>query len=334
MQRKPFTFLLFSLTLITTLLPVASLATPIFTITPMARSFSVTQGTTSEVQYDVRNTSGAPLTITNESVSQSSSITSDSISSDSTCENTSLASNSDCTLDVDITGNRVGSDTVQPEVCAFNGQLCSKVASATTTTVVAQNTFNCATNSNTKQCRVFATEGTYKGDLSEGSGAVDTSNCQSNASGTTKGNCICEDEAAAAGYGHPGHWRVWLSTNALSAISNIRYTAGGSLKYVRASNTNTTVANAGDLVGNNLQNSIGTSNTCVYTSTRSTTGAKFSAVQSDCAEWTSTANQATVAVRGRANDTINWSNDPNDLVCDSSPFCSLNQPLYCFELPG
>lgn len=316
-------------------------ASPIFTVTPMSSSFSVTKGTTAEMQYDIRNVSGRSLTITNESVSQSSNVTSDAIAADSDCENSTLANNADCTLDIDVTGNSVGSDTVSPVVCAFNGQLCSTVAVGTSTTVVPQNTFNCATNSTTKECRVFTSEGTYKGDLSEGSGAVNTATCQSDASGVTKGNCICEKEAAAQGYGHPGHWRVWLSTETSGAISNIRYTSGGSLKYVRAGDTNTEVAAQGDLIGVNLTNSIkanGVGDFCVYTATQGSTGVIPGGGEKDCNGWTSTAAELGSVANGNAEGTNSiaviggWSRASND-ECPGPLLCNKNLYLYCFEIP-
>lgn len=328
---------LFSL-LIAALLPVSVLAVPVFTITPMASSFSVTNGTTAEVQYDVRNDSGKTLTITNESVGQSgSTATSDAISSNSNCENSALANNADCTLDVDITGNQVGSSTIQPKICAFNGQLCSQAPTSMSIEVVAQDTFNCATNSTTKQCRVFVSAGTYTGDLTEGNAAVDTTSCQSNASGIKKGNCICEKEAAAAGYSHPGHWRVWLSDPQLNAISNIKYTAGGSLKYVRATDTETTVANANQLVGNNLQASISTIDAVVWTGTSSSDG-ELTITGGSCQNWSSNDfDPAGNTAAGQSNQIGKDNNTPSSgqwSFRQNNNGCGEEKRLYCFEIPG
>ncbi len=334
-----------TIAVMTSIISTTSFAVPIFRITPTVNSFSVTNGTTTEVQYDVRNVSGRPITITTEKVEGSNTaVASSAISSNSTCENGSLANNADCTLGIDVTGNGTGSETVRPIICAFNGQLCSRAPVATTVNVVAQGTFPCATNTDddNKQCRVFVTNGTYKGDLSQSTGNANISSCQNNASGVTKGNCICEAEAAQLGYGHPGHWRVWLSTATTGAITNIKYTSGGSVRYVKAADIESTVANQETLVGTNLTNSIGENQVCAWTATSAQNGL-ISGINGTCNDWTSKAVNAEQQVAsGNVSATFvnqdgaifGWSENPVDGVCGPTFNCNTENRLYCFETPN
>ncbi len=306
-------------------LSLSGYAVPIFRVTPMTSSFSVTSGTTTEVQYDVRNVSGRAIVITSELINQSDpAIASSAVSPNSTCENTSLANNSDCTLNINITGNTTGSETIRPVVCAFNGQLCSRASADVTVNVVARNSFNCATNSDDLKCRVFVTAGTYRGDLLAAIGnAADTTNCQNNASSITKGNCICEAEAAAAEYGHSGHWRAWLSSDSISAASNIKYLDSGEPAYVRATDANIQVAQIGQLLQDdpNLETSISQNAATVWTGS----GPNGQLIGDACENWTTSQGDVT-AVYGQSAATQAWS-------LDNAEGCNDSKIIYCFETP-
>lgn len=307
----------------------------IFTVTPIAASVTVTNGATSTAQYTVTNESGRSLTIDSVFTGQkTSNFFSSSVStSNSNCEGATLASNGTCNLTIDITGNAAGSASIQPGVCAFRGQLCSQLVPSTIITVVPQDTFNCASNSTLKQCRVFVTQNSYYGNFNVNSGDVDVSSCQSNdITGLNRANCICEVEAVSENYQHPGHWRALLSTtgdNGVSAKDNIGYSTAYS--YISLSNNNAIIVNSGtnlfNLGGGELQNPISQENFQMWTGSNAS-GEFF---DSNCENWTS----EDAFIHG----IFGQSNAVDDSWIDKNASTGCRLPLvqariYCFEDPS
>ena len=283
-------------------------------------------GSTTELLFGVTNNAGTPETFTNLRVlPDPTGKTSSSLNTaDTTCSTAEPAAAGDeCILAVNITAQAAGSGQVQVNVCAFNGQLCSQLAYPIDVTTSPTGTFNCSGNAPT--CRAFLTTDTVLGDLSYSTGAVDISSCTS-FSGLNRGNCICEKEAAAAGYGHAGSWFAWLSNDTVDAKDNIGYT--DAITYVRATDTETQIVAAGGLLSapdENFDNSIAAGpNNDVYTGTN-TDGTAIA--NEDCGgNWVSAKAGSTGGLGNSDGVGAFWTTNGNS-TCDTA------NNLYCFEKP-
>lgn len=323
--------------ILASLVSTAIQAAPVFTITPVANALTVSQGGTSVMEYDVRNSSGATLTITNETVQASrSGVTTDTVDTTlSNCANTSLANGSDCLIDIDVTGNAAGTDTVTPVVCAFNGQLCSKPATSTTVTVESAGTEDCSGDNPT--CRIFVSQNIYRSNMIKNSGDVDTDSCTNNFTSLGRANCSCEKEAAVFDFAsvsganttrHPGHWRALLSTSSRDAVNNIENNS--TITYRSVSNNNQIIANtATPLTGGSLLNAVGSE------ADDSWTGSNGSLTSSgaNCQNWTifGDAGENVFGALGSNNSTnVFWAGG-NESNCGEN---EISSRLRCVETPG
>lgn len=294
-------------------------AIPVFTLTPVTNSLNITDGGTTEEVFAVKNTSGTTETITNlVPVPDPDGTISESVNTtDSSCSaGSSLGNDSTCSLAINVTGNKIASTELQTKVCAFDGQLCSQLATPVNVNIVASSANACS--GTTGSCRVFTCQDEFDGSLTYVGGPVDVGGC-AGLTALTMGNCICEKEADAGGYGHPGHWKAWLSTTTKNARANIGYLAG--TIYVRAADTNTTIAAAGILLLGRLDKAIAGGGT-PYTGTKDdgTVG------ENNCTNWSS-AGEGVNGDIGDDNATgTTWTENGNQK-------CSGVVGIYCFEAP-
>ena len=301
-----------------------SWAESVFSFTAMIPSLQTTDGGSAQETFNVTNNSGTTETITNvKAVPDPSGTISESINTiDTTCtDGDVIANGGSCTLGINVSGEKVAEGEIQVNVCSYGGQLCSQLAAPIPVTVVAAgSSSSIPCSGTTPTCRLFLSSDSVFGDLSRSEGNVDISSCAANFSGLTEGNCICEKEAAAESYGHPGSWRAWLSTGSRDAKDNISYSAAAT--YTKASD-GTTIASPGALITPAAVPEAQISNLgLAYTGT-SATGV---AAAGTCTNWTTKIAEQGQYGEANAVTNTNW-------TAAEAQSCTKAAQLYCFEAP-
>lgn len=166
-------------------------------------------------------------------------------------------------------------------------------------------------------CRVFLSATTFPSGNINNADTTPLTNCARGTGALTRANCICNSDNNRPATGGP--YYAWLSTGAVNASSNIKYSPFAT--YVNATNTAQIIASPGTLTSGNLANAISQLNGGAWTG--SNVGG--AATGSNCQDWTSASNtEAGTTGAVNANDG-HWTND-GLTTCDAA-----NGHLYCFE---